>query len=168
MVVTDEIAESGRNKGYPKAIQIREYICKSELTEKELNNANFLALYQQGKVVDVTHAEYKSGMKKVWEEKQKMLQIKEASIDENIVDPINPVRGSRSAGITRVSDRDPKDSIANKVARGEIYDDESENTIMISSAERGPSLEKELSLIESSDEDVEMSEEELRRFLGKV
>lgn len=166
MIITDEIETSGKGKGYPKAIQIREFIPKSELSEKELNNPQLLALYEAGKIIDVNHTEYKQGMQKVWEQKQRIQSIKEASIDRDIVDPINPVRGSASAGITRVGDRANPESIAEKIARGELYSEDAEHTINLSGAERGPSLERELGMIESSaKDDGFMTESEIRDLM---
>jgi len=170
IILTDEISESGRNKGYPKAIQIKEFIDKNEISQKELNNPQLLALYEQGKIVDITQTEYREGMKGVWKERDRTQRIKEAAVDQNIFDLDNPSRNKSSGGISRVAERGDPESIADKVASGELYGElygeEAEHTINLSGAERGPSLERELGMIESAAaDDHPIDEGELRDLM---
>ena len=70
LILTDEICQSGRNKGFPKAIEIRDFKDKKELSEKEINHPQIQRLYAEGKIVDVTKTERDKGMKEVWRRQQ--------------------------------------------------------------------------------------------------
>jgi len=167
IILTNEICDSGRNKGFQKAIEIVDFKYKKELSESELKNEELLRLYETGKITDVTKSERDIGMKAVWKEKQKFIQLKENAIDDNIVDPVSKTAKRSSSGISRVSDRGKPESIVDKVNRGELYEDTNENTIEINPETRGPSLGNLLETIESSiDLDGPMTESEMRKFMG--